>query len=420
MSNPRWRIEMNLVFFEDSNYRSLYPLTLSRPACMLLCGTSEIYRKWVDALKPDDYSFLCREHLAEYMRLITGRGVNDLQHDDIILVNGRYLPAKPFLAALRHMDAGKALAVDGEMVACRPPAERPPGLIEALLNLYDEDAAVKALSRFSVEDVKADGIRYPWELIRLNGDMIIRYFEDHYSQGNHDLPSMTNVEIINEGNVRIGTKSSISPMVVIDASDGPVIVGDNVTIEPFTFIQGPVFIGRDCRLVGGRIRHGCSFGQVCRVGGEVEESIMLGYCNKYHEGFLGHACLGEWVNLGALTTNSDLKNNYSEIRVTVGEDVVDTGSVKVGCFIGDHTKTGIGTMLNTGISIGFSCNLYGSRLFAQPRIRSFSWGEAGKLTDYRIEKAVETARVSMARRSVEMGPVHERLFTRIHSLETGT
>jgi len=145
---------------------------------------------------------------------------------------------------------------------------------------------------------------------------------------------------------------------------------------------------------------------------------MLGYCNKYHEGFLGHAFLGEWVNLGAMTTNSDLKNNYAQITVAIGSKVVKTGRIKVGSFIGDHTKTGIGTMLNTGICIGFSCNLYGSGLFTEKRIGSFSWGTPGNLVDYRLEKAIRTARASMSRRGVEFVTIHEKLFSDILQIDS--
>jgi UDP-N-acetylglucosamine diphosphorylase/glucosamine-1-phosphate N-acetyltransferase len=222
--------------------------------------------------------------------------------------------------------------------------------------------------------------------------------------------------IIGQGIVYIHKSVEIAPSVVIDASGGPVIIEERTRIEPFSFIEGPCYIGPDCRIVGGRIRSGTSLGPICRVGGEVEESILLGFCNKYHEGFLGHAYLGEWVNLGALTTNSDLKNNYKEITVELGGRNIDTGSIKIGSFIGDHTKTGIGTMLNTGINIGFSCNLYGAGLFAQKSINSFSWGEPGNLQDYRLDKAIETAEISMGRRDIAFSQTHRKLFEDIHKL----
>jgi UDP-N-acetylglucosamine diphosphorylase/glucosamine-1-phosphate N-acetyltransferase len=228
------------------------------------------------------------------------------------------------------------------------------------------------------------------------------------------------VTIIEPESVFISHEAAGAPSVVIYGTEGPVIIDDNVSVEPYTFIQGPVYIGPSSRLTGGRIRGGCSFGPMCRIGGEIEESIMLGYCNKYHEGFLGHSYLGEWINLGAMTTNSDLKNNYAQIKVAVGGEVVDTGRIKAGCFIGDHSKTGIGTMLNTGICIGFSCNLYGSGLYAESRIKSFSWGMPGNFTEYRLDKAIQTARAVMSRRGVEFSTSHESLFSDVERIESGS
>ena len=142
-------------------------------------------------------------------------------------------------------------------------------------------------------------------------------------------------------------------MVVIDAEHGPVYIDEGAEIHPFTRIEGPCYVGKKSILLGAKCREGNSIGPMCRVGGEVEESIIHGYSNKYHDGFLGHAYVGEWVNLGALTTNSDLKNDYSSVSVMLdGHTPIDTGSTKVGSLIGDHTKTSIGTLLNTGAYVG--------------------------------------------------------------------
>src|SRR6185295_4718482 len=134
---------------------------------------------------------------------------------------------------------------------------------------------------------------------------------------------------------------------------GPVTIEEGCEVHPFTRIEGPCYVGPKTILLGAKVREGCSFGPMCRIGGEVEESIVHGYSNKYHDGFLGHAYVGEWVNLGALTTNSDLKNDYSEVKVTLdGRTQLSTGSNKVGALIGDHVKTSIGTLLNTGAYVG--------------------------------------------------------------------
>ena len=419
MSNPEWRIEMKAVFFEDHHYANFDPISLSRPVYMLLHGTSRLYSKWIMALKGDDYSFLCRPYLSGLLALETGRKVNAIPDGDLLFINGRYLPSNKTVWLVQEIKRGEALVCEDDLVAFRIGDDRPSKLIETLENLYDIDANEKLKSYLDIEKIKAERTSYLWDLVDGNGEMIAREFAGFKSQSASDSDKAVGVTIIEPASVYISHNAVVAPSVVIDATAGPVIIGDNVSVEPYTYIQGPVYVGPDCRLTGGRIREGCSFGPVCRVGGEIEESILLGYCNKYHEGFLGHAYLGEWVNLGAMTTNSDLRNNYAQIKVAVGSVVVDTGRIKVGSFIGDHTKTGIGAMLNTGICIGFSCNLYGSGLFADRRIRSFSWGKPGNLTEYRLDKAIQTAGAVMSRRGVEFTAIHGNLFSDIQEIDSG-
>ena len=175
-------------------------------------------------------------------------------------------------------------------------------------------------------------------------------------------------------------------------------IGDNVRIGPHAAIVGPCFIGPNSVVLAGKIT-GSSIGHTCRVGGEVEESVFQAYVNKYHAGFIGHSYVGQWVNFGAMTTNSDLKNNYSNIRVTLNGELIDSGSIKVGSFIGDHTKFGIGTLLNTGINIGVCCNIFGGTLVTDKEVSSFSWGNSEKYERYEFEKALETVRKTAERRN---------------------
>jgi len=197
--------------------------------------------------------------------------------------------------------------------------------------------------------------------------------------------------------------------VVLNGSDGPIYIDSEVFVEPHTYLIGPVYVGPKSRLVGGKIT-GCSIGPVCRIGGEVEESIIQGYSNKYHAGFLGHAYVGEWVNFGAMTTNSDLRNDYKNVRASVHGEIIDTGRLKVGSFIGDFTKTAIGTLLNTGINIGIACNILGNGLVAEKEIPSFTWYSSGRKHEYKIPKALETMEKSMVRRGIKLSqPLKDNL-----------
>jgi len=402
---------MTIIFFEDPSYRNFEPLSLSRPAYMLLCGTSKIYKKWLHRIKCEDYRFHCRPYLADIVNLETGKPVNDISDGEFLAINGRFLPSAEIIKKIDKLNPGGALVCDGYVAVYRGNKKN-----GDLLDLHTANGHEKIKSASKTVEVDAENVRYIWNLVELNPRLISEEFSRFGALDDRKENFPHDISIIGQADTYIHSSVDIAPSVVIDASGGPVIIEENTRIEPFSYIQGPCYLGPGCRIVGGRIRSGTSLGPTCRVGGEVEESIMLGYCNKYHEGFLGHAYLGEWVNLGALTTNSDLKNNYKEITVEIGGESVSTGSIKIGSYIGDHTKTGIGTMLNTGINIGFSCNLYGAALFPQKSIKSFSWGEPENLRDYQLEKAVETAEISMDRRGIEFSNIHKKLFEDIHNL----
>ena len=165
---------------------------------------------------------------------------------------------------------------------------------------------------------------------------------------------------------------------------------------------------------GAKIEGPVSIGPTCKVGGEVEGSILQGFANKQHDGYLGHAYLGAWTNLGAATNNSDLKNNYSTVRVWTPQGEIDTGSRFVGLFMGDHSKSAIGTLFNTGTVVGFSCNVFGAG-FPPKHLPSFTWGGVSGAQPYEVEKALEVARAVMGRRQVVMEPADEVLFRAIHA-----
>ncbi|HEU0077429.1 MAG TPA: hypothetical protein VFQ76_07250, partial [Longimicrobiaceae bacterium] len=183
-------------------------------------------------------------------------------------------------------------------------------------------------------------------------------------------------------------------------SEGPIWLDEGAKVRAFTRMAGPVYVGRGSTVLGGSLE-ACAIGPVCKIRGEFAESVALAYVNKAHDGHIGHAYLGAWVNLGAETTNSDLKNNYGTVRLWTPEGETDTGEIKMGCFLGDHVKTGIGLLLNTGTVIGAGSNLYGAAM--PPRyVPPFSWGTGEELTAYRVDKFLEVAERAMGRRDVAM------------------
>ncbi len=219
-----------------------------------------------------------------------------------------------------------------------------------------------------------------------------------------------------ENNVYVGENVNVIGKTSFYAVSGPIYIDDNVEFKGFNFIEGPCYIGKNTIVDNAKIRPGCSFGKVNRVSGEIEHSLFLDYVNKHHDGFIGHSLLGSWVNLGALTTNSDLKNNYHNVRINLNGQVLDTEMLKMGAIIGDFSKTGIGTLINTGTVIGACCNLFGGGL-TEKFYPSFSWGD--KDTVYSLEKALDTIRITMRRRDVNLTDKTIKILKNIYNKERG-
>jgi UDP-N-acetylglucosamine diphosphorylase/glucosamine-1-phosphate N-acetyltransferase len=424
-ADPRSRINMKqlLFFFEDDRVDDFYPLSQSHTVAELLCGILSLGDKWSARISPDEIRLIARRSLQDYLRGSLQRRVNDfdgIDAEQIILINPRFLPTDEVVDAILAESKDKAFVCGGELVALTAAADS--GLWGQLRGATGADGFFAELSAWSVGlpqvEIELKSVRYLWDLVHRNSDEIELDFELlipelDFSQMSVDTEIDDDVLIYNVDDVYIGPGSQIDGQVVLDARPGPIYIGEKVTIFPHSRIEGPAYIGDNCQIVGGKIRTGCSFGPYCRVGGEVEQSIFLGYSNKYHDGFIGHAYLGEWVNLGALTTNSDLKNNYGKIKVELPSGLTDTGLNKVGCLIGDHTKTGIGTLLTTGMVIGFATNLFGGGLAGGRFLPSFMWGGRDGFAEHRVEDAIETAKIVLSRRGQKFGAEDEQLFKSI-------
>ena len=207
----------------------------------------------------------------------------------------------------------------------------------------------------------------------------------------------------------VAATARIEPGVVLDTTGGPIWLDEGTTVRAFTRLAGPAYVGPGSTVLGGALE-AISLGPVCRVRGELAESICLGYTNKQHDGHIGHAYLGRWVNLGAGTNNSDLKNNYGTIRMWTPDGEADTGVIKMGSLLGDHVKTGIGLLLNTGTVVGAGSNLYGAAM--PPKyVPPFSWGTGEELVAFRTDKFLEVAERAMARRKVPLGDSYRKVLT---------
>ena len=260
-------------------------------------------------------------------------------------------------------------------------------------------------------------INYPWDLINHNPQAILDDFKRMKKVGIEGSMAEEAVIYGPKEQVYIAKEAEVHPMVCLDTKGGPVFIDEGAQIHPFTRIEGPSYIGKNSIILGAKIREGCSIGPVCLIGGEVEESIFHGYMNKCHDGFIGHSYIGEWVNLGALTTNSDLKNDYSNVSVIVKRKPIDTGSLKAGSFVGDHTKTSIGTCMNTGAHIGALCIILSSGEVLPKYMPSGSWFINNSVTKgFGFKRLIQTAEAAMGRRKVQFTEEDAQLLRRVYEI----
>ena len=394
---------------------NFYPLSLSRPIWELRCGMSTLSEKLIAKVGATDVACFVPGYMADSYRAKTSFKVNDtstLADENLLLVNARVKASSFDIENDGPSEVG--LDADGECLYARITKDDLAKLkrdsIEVLLNSAKE----------ALPAIKCDLAtwNYTWELVLENPHQITKDFAALGQSGIEGTVEQPSGVRGSDKDVYVAPGVLVHPMVVIDAANGPVYIDEDAEIHPFTRIEGPCYIGKKSILFGAKCREGNTIGPVCRIGGEVEESIIQGHSNKYHDGFLGHAYVGEWVNLGALTTNSDLKNDYSNVSVSLdGRRPIDTGSTKVGSLIGDHTKTSIGVLLNTGSYVGAMALIMATGKLLPKFIPSFAWFLEGVTTKgFGKSKLYVTAKIAMSRRKLEWTEAEEAMWDAIFEL----
>jgi len=402
---------------EDVRFR-FQPLSFSRPLWDLRCGMTSLGEKLVAKISAIDIVYFVPAYMADAYRTRVDRPVNsvsELRGDDLLIVDPR---VKADAFDVEGVGPGQVgLDDDGRVLYARIPrqeaAKLPAGDIETFL------AAAKA----KLPNVKSNlpTWNYLWDLILANAEQITA---DYGAAGRSGIEGKVERPSVIRGSAKdiyVAPGAVVHPMAVIDAEHGPIYIDEGAVVHPFSRIEGPCYVGKKSLLLGAKCREGNSIGPACRIGGEVEESIIHGYSNKYHDGFLGHAYVGEWVNLGALTTNSDLKNDYTTVSIMLdGRRSLDTGSPKVGSLIGDHVKTSIGTLLNTGSYVGSMALIMATGKPLPKFIPSFAWLIDGLVTKgFGKGKLYETARTAMSRRGREWTAAEQVLWDAVFTMTAG-
>jgi UDP-N-acetylglucosamine diphosphorylase/glucosamine-1-phosphate N-acetyltransferase len=412
-----------IVVYEDPGWQKLLPLVYVRASFQLLCGAADLLSRvgrLVDVGLPAHSAnghagnghvpaleTWCRPLLADVVAQQTRLPCNRELAVPALLLNGRGVwRSLPLIAA---EDAAWVGTVGpNQRIAC---LWADAALASQLTShvLLDELQTRALLAGLPRRDVSAHVtlLDWPWQFVNANEGLLCSDWNDEMAgvagavgPGSH---------LVNERAIHIGWGTKIKPCVVIDAEDGPVWIGDNVTILPHSYVQGPAWIG-DGTLIqpGATVHAGTTIGPRSKIGGEIEASIMQGFSNKQHDGFLGHSYVGSWVNIAADCINSDLKNTYGKVRVPINGRDVETGEMFVGMFVGDYSKAGINVSFPTGAVIGFCSSVFAPR---SPKfVPSFAWLDGESVQRYDEQRGLAIARKVMARRQCTMSPAEEKLF----------
>ena len=393
-----------LVFVDDATALQFHPFPLTRPVCELRAGALLIRERWIQATGLRAVGFVSSPHLADF---------DEPWAEGMSAVRGTLRKGTVLVNSRCAVSLAPAPAADIWMCAGRSAAVRLSRDVDA------SEIASQALETFAKPEgkrVEVQGwwLERVWDLIRhlpamLGADIATLARPAHAARGDGILRSGSHEVFVEPG-------ADVEKQVYFDCAAGPVLVRRGAHVQAFTRLVGPCVIGVESQVSGDKIA-GSSIGDVCKVHGEVSTSVFVGHANKGHDGFLGHSYLGRWVNLGAGTITSNLKNNYGTVELWTPDGEQDCGMQFLGTFFGDHAKTGIGTPLNTGTVIGVGANVFGSNM-PPKMVPPFAWGDQPPYSTYRMDKFLETARRMMARRHVELSERQAAMLTAAAGIAT--
>ena len=377
---------MNYILFDDFR-GNLLPLTYTRPVSEIRIGILTITKKWEHFFKTK-FSFYTEDYLQQKFSLIT--------KEDNLWVNGSICPDTNLVSAIQSLSENQCLMQNETLIAYRSKKSIPSDVI-----LYEDNFMQ---------------ISQLWHIFEYNDDCIKSDFKLITEGRISELISETNA-CTNPENIFLEEGAKVEHA-ILNASTGPIYVGKNAQIMEGCIVRGPLAMCENSVLkMGAKIYGATTLGPYCKAGGEVNNSLLMGYSNKSHDGFLGNSVLGEWCNLGADTNNSNLKNNYAEVRLWnyPSERFINTGLQFCGLVMGDHSKCGINTMFNTGSVVGVSANIYGTG-FPRNFVPSFSWGGSAGYVSYHLNKVFEVAEKVMQRRAVDFNQVEKDILVKIFEL----
>ena len=377
----------NIILFDDDHWQSLLPITYTRPIAEIRIGILSIKEKWAHRVNCNT-SYITQDYLSEKYPI-------EISNNNLV-INSRLLPNDNMEDLILQLDINGALLYQDTLIAARLDK-----------NQFDKLIENKGLDELNGIDITKHQkyihlIHRPYDIFSENGKELTKDYKIlTYGRTSEMIPY--HCHPIEPDKIFVERGAKITSC-TLNATDGPIYIGKNTEIMEGSHIRGPfAILDNSVVKMGAKIYKDTTIGPWCKVGGEVSNVVFQGYSNKGHDGYLGNSYIGEWCNLGADTNSSNLKNNYAEVKIWDYEKngFTKTGLQFCGLIMGDHSKTGINTMLNTGTLVGVNANIYGSG-FPRTFIPSYSWGGSIGYKTYKIDKALEVAEIVMARRSIEL------------------
>ncbi|NHM02448.1 GlmU family protein [Flavobacterium difficile] len=380
---------MNYILFDGPHRNALLPFTFTRPVADIRVGILTIREKWEKHLGYTTTT-VTEEYLSDKWPMV------EMEHN--VMINASFLPNEILVEMVKNLELNQAIFQDEEVVAFYA-KEGEEVDFDAFESIEFTEECIKIENTWDIFQKNEAAIREDFELLT----------EDRTSQ-----PIPKSVNVLSPEHIFIEEGAKLE-FVTLNASTGPIYIGKNAEIMEGSVIRGPFALCESGRVkLATKVYGATTVGPHSVIGGEVNNSVLFGYSNKGHDGFLGNAVLGEWCNIGADSNNSNLKNNYEPVKLWSyeTENFAQTGLQFCGLMMGDHSKCGINTMFNTGTVVGVSTNIFGAG-FPRNFVPSFSWGGASGFTTYVTKKAFETAKIVMARRNVEFSEEDAKILEHV-------
>lgn len=374
---------MNIILFDSQVRENLLPLTFTRPVADLRIGILTIREKWEKYLNGKSSTIT-----VDYLSKLFPSQIEE----ENILINASICPDEALLEAINKLGMNEALAKGDETLVLKANKDIAEGFVAGNMSGVTNKSY----------DAEVVTVNNPWDIFSKNGVELEKDFK-LITKGRQSLPLSSSNTVIGSGEIFLEEGAKVEAS-ILNTTSGPIYIGKDAEIMEGSMVRGPLALcGHSALKLGTKIYGPTTIGPHSKVGGEVNNSVIIGYSNKGHDGFLGNSVLGEWVNIGADSNNSNLKNNYDEVRLWSykTERFEKTGLQFCGLIMGDHSKCGINTMFNTGTVVGVSANVFGAG-FPRNFVPSFSWGGAPGFSEYKFEKAMETSERMMQRRGIEL------------------